>query len=258
MGGTSRNAFEMSAFTTQTNQSNMKKIAFLIPAIALAAMPAVSAATVLIDFGRSTNVASGYTSVAMTTEDTSDATSGTVSLGATGWSIVVTETGTGVSGASKGGNAGSGADDDVFPAAVSGFNSVALEDSIYGSLTATGGPTDFSQLTITISGLSNSDTYDLLFYGSRGNSNGLNQTWSLTQGTGGADVTHNSLNNESTAVDWNGVSTNGSGVIAFTITGPTGTTGALALNCGEITAIPEPSAALLGGLGFLMLLRRRR
>jgi hypothetical protein len=116
-------------------------------------------------------------------------------------------------------------------------------------------------LTITLSGLDNTKTYDLLFYGARQNGQNLSQTWALTAGTygvGGADVTHDSLGNTSTVVDWNGVSTNGSGGIAFTITGPANTVGALALNFGQITAVPEPATALLGGLGFLCLLRRRR
>lgn len=50
--------------------------------------------------------------------------------------------------------------------------------------------------------------------------------------------------------------------IRFIATGPTGGTGNIHINRmvlnGEVAVIPEPSAAMLGGLGLLALLRRRR
>ena len=49
-------------------------------------------------------------------------------------------------------------------------------------------------------------------------------------------MVHQSNGNATTVVDWDGLVTNGSGVIAFTISGSQGTSGALALNFGSITA----------------------
>jgi len=64
--------------------------------------------------------------------------------------------------------------------------------------------------------------------------------------------------NPSSIIAFNNVSTNGAGTITLTLFGAT-TAGDLAhINALELTAIPEPSAALLGGLGLLALLRRRR
>ncbi|MCA9248811.1 MAG: PEP-CTERM sorting domain-containing protein, partial [Planctomycetales bacterium] len=209
-----------------------------------------TAATALIDFGRNTNlsgatynnVSNGAGAVAL------NATTG----GATGWSITVTEDGSG-----SGGDAGSGADATTFPAALSSFATTALQDSIFANAGAGSSPS----MTVSISGLDDELTYDLLFYGSRLNGqNVVNQTWSITQGVGGANVLHDSLDNQTVVVDWSATSTNGSGVIEFTITGAN--SGALALNFGSITssiAVPEPSSLLLAGLGvFGLCLRRRR
>jgi hypothetical protein len=102
-----------------------------------------------------------------------------------------------------------------------------------------------------------SGIYDLLFYGSRLNGQNVPaQTWSLTQGTGGANVVHASLDNQTVVVDWDDLSTNGAGIIAFTITGANN--GALALNFGSISsvsgpAVPEPSTFGLAALGLLSL-----
>ncbi len=162
------------------------------------------------------------------------------------WTATVADTGNG-----NGGDAGDGADHDLaLPAAVAGFAATATRDSLFANGSA-------AQLTVTIAGLDVASNYDLLFYGSRGN-NGPTQTWSLTAGSGGADVSHGILDNTTTVVDWDNLSTNGSGVIAFTISGNSGSDG-IGINFGQISQVPEPSALMLLGIAVgLVLLRRRR
>ncbi|MGJ8695482.1 MAG: hypothetical protein ACSHYF_04140 [Verrucomicrobiaceae bacterium] len=211
------------------------------------------AVTALIDFGTA-NAPSPYNTVPITFG--ADADTGIVALNdtssaATGWSVNVSETGTG-----NGGNAGAGANVSSFPASLSSYAAEALQDSIYANQ---GGGTTPS-MVLTLSGLNSALTYDLLLYGSRANGQGVDQIWNITQGTGGATVTHFSELNDTTVVDWQGVSPNGSGVIEVSITAGADAAGALALNFGSITenAIPEPSAGLLCALAGLALVKRRR
>lgn len=230
-----------------------------VAATSLIASEQTKATTVLIDFGRDNTVTAGseaggvYNTVAIPT-NVNNATTGDVPLSdtgtnPTGWTINVTENGSG-----NGGRAGSGADMTTFPAAVSGFDTNALKDSLFAN-NAGSGPVS---MVVTISGLDDTKTYDLLLYGGRINNQNLFQTWSLTEGTGGANVSHDSLGNTTVAVDWDSISTNGSGVIAFSISGNSGSGAAAAINFGQIIEVPEPSSLALIGIGGLLIARRRR
>ena len=234
----------------------MKQLAGLLSVVGLGS---ASAVTALIDFGRTdASAASPYNAVP--TVFGANATTGTIGLSdtssnATGWSVVVTDTGSG-----NGGNAGGGADVNSFPGGLLGFDTDALSNSIYGNQGAGTTPS----MVLSFSGLDAGATYDLLLYGSRANAQGVDQRWSLTQGTGGADVSHFSELNDSVYVDWAGVSPNGSGVIEVTIDSPVGqgadNIGALALNFGSISeSVPEPSGVTLLGLSLgVLFLRRKR
>lgn len=216
------------------------------------------AATVLIDFGNASGTPAGYTEAAITGANGDGITTGDVALGATGWTINVTETG-----ALNGGNAGSGANYGTvigdYPGELSGFEVTALQDGMFANADGTSGN---SQLTVTISGLTNGYDYDLLFYGARGNAaDPLGADWDITTGIGGgATINTDILNNSTDVVDWDGIKSVG-GEIVFTITSVgTGYDSVIALNFGEIIeTVPEPSSlALLGLGGFALMLRRKR
>ena len=223
--------------------------------LALAAMVgSASATTVLIDFGRSANAAaSPYNSVVMLSGVTGNVALLDTASAATGWTISVTEDGNG-----NGGSAGAGADVTSFPAALSAFDAAALGDSLF----ANQGNPQVASMTMLLTGLSTTSTYDILLYGSRANGQGIDQRWSLTEGTGGADVDHFSELNATDFVDWSAIAPNASGEIEVTINSPgPDTAGALALNFGSITEnpVPEPSGTSLLGLGLAALsLRRKR
>lgn len=230
-----------------------KKVAGLLSVIALGS---ASAVTALVDFG--TGNTPTYNQAPIIGAATPTSTTGAVALNdttsaPTGWTVTVTGAGSGTTG-----NAGGGANVTIFPAAVSAFETTALQDSIFSNQGAGTNPA----MVLTFDGLNSLATYDLLLYGSRNNAQGVDQQWTLTEGTGGGLVSHFSEDNQTTAVDWTAVSPNGSGVIEILLnTDPAGDRiGALALNFGSITenAIPEPSGVSLLGLSLGMLFLRRK
>ncbi len=206
------------------------KIHALLVSMALAGSS--SATTALIDFGLGTAAAdSPYNSAAIIATG-ADGTTGEVPLSdtdsmETNWTVTVTDAGTGNSG-----NAGGGANVTAFPAELAAFDPAALGNSIFANQ---GGGTDPAMILL-FSGLAPSGSYDLILYGSRANAQGVDQRWSLTQGSGGDDVDHNSELNSTVFVDWVGITPNENGEIEVTINSPgPDMVGALALNFASIT-----------------------
>ena len=224
---------------------NLAAMVMACGVFAAGSTPAVGATVALIDFGRDTNTTGGYNNYAFG--------DGTEVLD-TGWSLTVTADGSG------NGNAGSGADADVTPeVAIAAFDTSAWEDSIYEG----GGSTPaLAQLTVSITGLDNGKTYDLLFFGARGNNGASDQTWSLTEGSGGADYAQPSVLDNTAALSWSGLSTNGSNEIAFTISNASSTgSSPITLNFGSVSEVPEPTEILIicfGGIGLAFGRHRRR
>lgn len=240
-----------------------KKLAIL--AVSSLLVGVSQAATALIDFGYSANQTTGledyYNNVMFTGSAANNKTSGDVGLNdlnnvTTGWAINVTETGSGNGGAGAGSNVA------TFPTSLSALHpATALGDSLWGNEQAG----SKAQLTVSISGLNPSNSYDLLFYGSRTSTTStLPQVWSMTTGTGASDVSQAIAPNPTEVVDWSSVSPDASGDIVFTITreGSGSASRATAINFGSITEsvaeAPEPSSAALFGLGSLALILRRR
>ena len=244
------------------NQELSKPMKTKIPHLIIAsfllcfiATGSVKAATVLIDFGNASGTPGGYTEV-VTGPNGDGATSGDVTLGATGWTINVSETG-----ALNGGTSGAGANYGTvigdYPGELSSFEVAALQDGLFAN--ANGQPGN-SQLTVAISGLVDGYDYDLLFYGARGN-NGDEQgaDWNITTGIGGSTINTGVFNNSTDVVDWDGIRSVG-GEIVFTITSVgTSFESEISLNFGQIIeTVPEPSSSALLGLGGLALALRRR
>ncbi len=237
---------------------NTHKLLIHSTLVCTAMLGSAHAATALIDFGLGTAAAaSPYNSAAIIATG-GTGTTGAIALNdtdsaATGWTVTVIGAGSGNTG-----NAGGGANVTAFPAGLSGFDGDALRNSIFANQGGGSNPA----MTLQFSGLQSSATYDLLLYGSRANAQGVDQRWSLTEGTGGADVDQNSELNATVFVDWAGITPNDSGIIEVTINSPgPDNIGALALNFASISenAIPEPSGVSLLGLGLgALFLRRKR
>ena len=105
------------------------------------------ATLILLDFGRTENTTSGiYNNISY------PASGGTVTTGvvplfdtglaATGWSITVSDIGSG-----NGGNAGGGADIGSVPPAISGFEQTAYEDSFFANGNSPGQSTTVAVLS---------------------------------------------------------------------------------------------------------------
>lgn len=184
---------------------------------------------------------------------------------ASGWTISFQSKGGDISGGIGTAGAGGLYSGTVAPDAA-GFAANATKDNLFINNTAT--------LRVTITGLNNGFSYDLLAFTGRNtaNANSLG-IWNLVTGTAttsrfqnaagtytantGAGVNSTGTNN-GYAVEWNGVTPTG-GTIAFDIQSKqgTGSNNVTDFNAFSIS-VPEPSAALLGGFGMLALLRRRR
>ncbi len=148
-----------------------------------------------------------------------------------------------------------------YPSAVSGIAQTALEDSVYVGLGA--------GLLVTMSGLNDSNTYNLLAYGGRLNSSSTPQPWTLVTGSSPSATTQSfaCLSNSTAVVQWNTVQSVG-GVIAFNMVdidgtgGPTGSITAMGFLSVQEVPAPEPSTFALAACGLLGLLayawRRRK
>ena len=114
---------------------------------------------------------------------------------------------------------------------------------------------------MTLTGLTSEFSYDILIYGSRGNNGGTN-VFTVTDGNGTSSQNTDAFENSADVASFTSLAADGSGEITIvfeTTGGPNGSNeGALGVMQITATSIPEPSVVLLGALGGLSLLRRRR
>lgn len=129
------------------------------------------------------------------------------------------------------------------------FNESNLTDWL--GISSDGGPTGV--MTLTFTGLNNSLTYNLSI-GSGFGSNITDVLWSASSQSATTDSDVGSVS----YVSFTGLTTNGSGSLVITGTGTSPRPDIVVVSALHLTAVPEPSAALLGGLSLLALLRRRR
>lgn len=116
--------------------------------------------------------------------------------------------------------------------------------------------------TITINNLDTALTYNFKIFATRENTEtrvtqytiGATSVTLQTSGTGIGNAGYNGNNNQ--FATFTGVSPNGAGSITLSLTGSV--TSFAYIGGLQLTAVPEPGAALLGGLGGLLLLTKRR
>lgn len=116
--------------------------------------------------------------------------------------------------------------------------------------------------TFTLSGLTPNAEYEVFGYSVDmfGGTTNDNKTTSWTTNGGSVQHTTDSGNEDLAFARFQmaNMTANGSGVATISAQYVSGGPSIILFNGFELTAIPEPSATLLGGLGLLMLLRRRR
>lgn len=115
--------------------------------------------------------------------------------------------------------------------------------------------------TITLSGFAANQQLDLVFYAQAINSYSTTSGSTFTIGSDVRSTSETATTIGSTLIEntdyvkFSGVTANGAGVLTIAWSNVAGQG---ALNGMQVQLVPEPSAALLGGLGMLALLRRRR
>lgn len=114
---------------------------------------------------------------------------------------------------------------------------------------------DANPYTITISGLNNSFTYNLVTVSAAGFTDPIDTV--TVNGGAGQGFSRPLAVSNGLFTSFTGLTTDGSGRIIIRVT-DTGTSTNPIINGALLTAVPEPSAVLLGGVGLLVLLRRRR
>lgn len=222
----------------------MKTRVILPVILCLAALSEAQAAVMLIDFGDGNGVTTGNYNNVITTDGT------TIPLIDDSGSLTGFELAN-----SDGALAGGGANyAGSFPASVASQPASALQDSLFIR-----SDTIAEFATITISGLSSLETYDLLIYGARGN-NGLEAIFTAVDASGSsAGSISNVFNNAAETVSFDGLVPDGSGEIILQFASEVSGSSGAALNFMSITSnpVPEPGAATFLGFSAMMILGRR-
>ena len=249
----------------------MKSKPLYLSALSLVVLPLTSnAATFLVDFGTSSTTAATttdvYNTVANQTGTATDnplarstngpgVSNGTISDAALEDTAGVTSTlGVSLHGYTNGGGqlrSGNGFVHDP----VAGIEAFALEDGYWMNNhngNGTGAGSEFG-MVLTFSGLTEA-FYDVSVFSTSTNHSG---SWSVTTGTGDTDA--EAFAGTNSVAQWTTVAPVGGVITLTSISAPAdGTFENMGINAASITSVPEPSSALLGFCGFVLLLRRCR
>jgi hypothetical protein len=145
-------------------------------------------------------------------------------------------------------------------AATTAYTATPPTDFVANVLTDFVGYSGAFTYTITIGGLNNAFTYNLTGVTSADFAQAFNRQDRLTvtaaTGGGTSTILRSNSNTNGAFHSFTGLTPTG-GVISIALTDTSGNNNPI-INGLVLTAIPEPSAALLGALGSLALLRRRR
>ena len=247
--------------------------------LSLALTSSLPANTVLIDFGRTdnttaTHAGATYNNVAVNLLDNGVAGTHVINGSGTSQALVTTANASsawtialskpnpgglfGQTGTAGAGGEYPGSYPSAFPSIVQTFAETALEDGVYVNNGAT--------LLVTISGLDDGRKYDLLTYGARVTSATPSpvEAYTLSIGTATTGATAQAIqvssatSNSNISPFWGEITPVG-GQIRFAVDAVGGESGRInSINFLSLTQVPEPRAALLGSLGMLALLRRRR
>lgn len=194
-----------------------------------------------------TIVTSGDISAAATNPDTANLGDTSISIGD------FTIASTGIAGNLGWGAFGSGAE---FIGVVGDTHDRAVEGAEQLTLTFTS-PVSLNSLSLGDHGANDNDAVISGFSSDPGASvTGLPTGWTVSYAAGAVSIDSNGLSGyrESYSVNFaNTVNVSSLDITASGVTGGAGGVGFVAINY-----VPEPSAALLGGIGLLCLLRRRR
>jgi hypothetical protein len=151
--------------------------------------------------------------------------------------------------------------DDFGGSTINVLNADPTEESL--SLVSNAGNGSFITISFSMTGLEN----PVVSFATRGTSTGYDSgTWSWSiDGTNFTPVSGNTARRDTTfalaSVDFSTVDDldgAASVTLRYTLAGATSTTGNNRIDNLQINTVPEPAAALLGALGFIGLLRRRR
>lgn len=114
-------------------------------------------------------------------------------------------------------------------------------------------------ITFTFTGLQANTQYSVLGWVFDSESGNSGKNIDFTSNGGTVSITTNNTSNNNSAFSIPNLTSNGSGIATIVMDHTGGAGGAVSfVNGFQLTSIPEPSTALLGALGTLLLLRRRR
>ncbi len=233
----------------------MKWISSIALVMGLSLGQYVTAATVFVDFGETTQLTAGnYNNIVVNSPTVHSIADMIDSTGAN------TGAGISISGFYPGSNS-TGQTAPTGAAAV--FAATATRDNMFGHTGPFSGNPDAPLGTISLTGLSPSQTYDFTFFASRTGVSDNRETMYDVSGANAGVAFLNASNNVSNVVTVSGIQPTGAGTVSIGVSaGPNNNNGSKFYYLGAMmissAMVPEPTSALLASLAGIGLLFRRR